>query len=87
MRHTLFPKPDEWPKSEHTELEDDQYEAKFDWELKPNKFFMNVESSGALKPENIVQMGVEVLKKKLSYLLMELTNSLDTTHEPLRIDH
>lgn len=26
MRHTLFPKPDEWPKSEHTELEDDQCE-------------------------------------------------------------
>lgn len=31
MRHTLYPKPDEWPKSEHTELEDDQCEYFFDF--------------------------------------------------------
>lgn len=76
MRHTLFPKPDEWPKSEHTELDEDQFEADFNWEIKPNKFFLNVESSGALKPENIVMMGVKALKNKLSNLQTQLS------HEP-----
>jgi DNA-directed RNA polymerase II subunit RPB3 len=48
MKHTLFPKPDEWPKSEHTELEDDQCKSLgcsfilhfiqhvFEFQLKPN---------------------------------------------------
>lgn len=74
MRHTLFPRPDEWPKSEHTELDDDQYEAPYSVEAKPNKFFYNVESSGALKPENIVIMGVQVLKNKLSNLQTQLSH-------------
>lgn len=78
MRHTLFPKPDEWPKSEHTELEEDQYEADYNWEMKPNKFFFNVESSGALKPEQIVLMGVQVLKNKLSNLQTQLSHE---THQ------
>lgn len=74
MRHTLFPKPDEWPKSEYTELDDDQYEAPFNWEAKPNKFFFNVESCGSLRPEVIVTKGVEVLKTKLSDLLTQLSH-------------
>jgi len=78
MRHTLYPKPDEWPKSEHTELEEDQYEAEYNWELQPNKFFINVESSGALKPEQVVLMGVQVLKNKLSNLQTQLSHE---THQ------
>ncbi|XP_039279457.1 DNA-directed RNA polymerase II subunit RPB3 [Nilaparvata lugens] len=74
MRHTLFPKPDEWPKSEYTELDQHQYEAPFNWEAKPNKFFFNVESCGALKPENIVTMGIAILKNKLSDLQNQLSN-------------
>ncbi|KAG4078534.1 hypothetical protein HA402_009246 [Bradysia odoriphaga] len=84
MRHTLYPKPDEWPKSEHTELDDDQYEAEYNWEAKPNKFFFNVESSGALRPENIVLMGVKVLKNKLSNLQTQLSHEL-TTNDALVI--
>lgn len=51
-------------------------EAPFNWELKPNKFFYNVESAGALKPENIVIMGVAMLKDKLSNLQTQLSHEL-----------
>lgn len=76
MRHTLLPRPDEWPKSVHTELDDRQFEGEFNWKTKPNKFLLSVESSGVLKPENIVLMGVNVLKNKLSNLRTQLN------HEP-----
>lgn len=52
-------------------------EAEFNWEAKPNKFFFNVESSGALKPENIVMMGVQVLKNKLSNLQTQLSHEIE----------
>lgn len=84
MKHTLYPRPDEWPKSEHTELDEDQYEADFNWEAKPNKFFYNVESSGALKPENIVLMGIAVLKNKLLNLQMQLAQ--ETQNDALAIN-
>ncbi|KAG5676041.1 hypothetical protein PVAND_005896 [Polypedilum vanderplanki] len=85
MRHTLYPKPEEWPKSEHSILDDDQYEAKYNWEAKPNKFFFNVESSGALKPENIVLMGVQVLKNKLSNLQTQLSQETNAHANALAI--
>ncbi|XP_076370460.1 RNA polymerase III subunit RpII33 isoform X2 [Tachypleus tridentatus] len=76
FRHTTFPKPEEWPKSEYSELEDDAYEGEFVWDSKPNKFFFNVESSGALKPETIVLSGLHVLKKKLSDLQTQLSHEM-----------
>jgi len=44
--------------------------------FRPNKFYFVVESSGALKPENVVLMGVNVLKKKLSDLQTQLSHEL-----------
>merc|ERR1711874_653796 len=71
LRHTIYPHPQEWLKSEYTEIE-----AEDDYSAKPNKFFFNVESCGSLRPENIVLMGVSVLKKKLSDLQTNLQHEL-----------
>merc|ERR1712029_836188 len=60
-------------KSEYTEIEDDDvHQAEYDYTAKPNKFYFNVESCGSLSPENIVLMGPQVLKKKLSDLQTNL---------------
>jgi hypothetical protein len=59
-------------------------EGEFNWEAKPNKFYFNVESTGALKPENIVMMGIAVLKNKLSNLQTQLSHELQ--HDALAIN-
>ena len=43
---------------------------------KPNKFYFNVESTGSLRPENIVLNGLAVLKRKLSDLQTQHSHEL-----------
>lgn len=80
FRHTSFYKPEEWPKSEYSAKIDDPgpfVEADYLPDGKPNKFYMNVESSGALRPTNIVKLGFEALIAKLEYLNSQLQNIKD----------
>ncbi|KAL5263550.1 hypothetical protein ACHWQZ_G008800 [Mnemiopsis leidyi] len=68
LRHTTYPVPSDWPKSDYSELEEDQTEAPFEVFGRPEKFWFNIESIGSLRPENIVLTGLQVLKKKLTDL-------------------
>ena len=75
-RHTSFYKPEEWPKSEYSAKIDDPgpfQEADYIPDGKPSKFYINVESSGALKPTNIVTYGFRALLDKLDFLQAQLS--------------
>jgi len=78
FRHTTLPNPEEWPKSEYTQLPEDQHQAEYIRDGKPSKFYFNVEAAGSLKPQNIVLSGFNVLKKKLSDLQTQLTHEIQS---------
>lgn len=81
FRHTSFYRPEEWPKSEYSVKIDDPgpfQEVDYIPDGKPNKFYINVESSGALRPTNIVKLGFVALIDKLEFLSAQLQQIKDT---------
>lgn len=70
----------EWPRSKNTDWEEPPKEGiPFDYNAKPEKFYFNIETVGMLKPNEVVERGINVLQKKLA----EIVLSLDKGSRPI----
>ncbi|KAL1915788.1 uncharacterized protein VTP21DRAFT_6547 [Calcarisporiella thermophila] len=73
LRHTKYwveeSEEREWPVGRNAEEEEPPKEGEaFDHAAVPNRFYMDVETSGALRPEEVVLKGIRVLTEKLGLL-------------------
>jgi len=50
---------------------------------KPDKFIFTVETTGALKPEEVVLQAIDVLRLKLHNVRAHLTNEVDNDMETI----
>ncbi|KAK4943741.1 RNA polymerase II subunit 3 [Elasticomyces elasticus] len=87
MKHTdLWYEEDaekEWPRSKNCDWEEvPAPEMPFDYDAEPDKFYINLESSGVLPPDNIFQAGIKVLQQKLATVIQELSASATTEAVP-----
>ena len=63
----------EWPKSVYSQQENyGMVGEKFDASAEPDRFYFTVESSGSLKPEEILLSAISVLQGKLGTVQLNL---------------
>ena len=60
------------PQASIPSADDDEGDELFDFDAKPSKFYMTVETVGSMPPEEVVFQGITRLQEKLATILAEL---------------
>ncbi|KAK2596230.1 RNA polymerase II subunit 3 [Conoideocrella luteorostrata] len=77
----------EWPKSKYAEWEDPPQEGEpFNYDAVPDRFYFEVETSGSMEPDQIVQGGIRALQQKIGALLKGLDPKKYGGEEPAEFD-
>lgn len=89
LRHTSYwfesNEREEWPVSENAKEEEPPREdVPFDFNSRPNKFYLDVETDGSLGPQEVVLKGLQELQTKLANLILGLKSEpeLDAMQAP-----
>ena len=69
------------PLSKYAEWEEAPQEGeRFDYDAKPDRFYFEVESSGNLEPDAIIQQGIKVLQQKLALVIQDMSDGDTNTN-------
>ncbi|PNS16766.1 hypothetical protein CAC42_4730 [Sphaceloma murrayae] len=72
-------KVEEWPESKNATWEEPAREGEeFNYDAEPEKFYINLESTGVLPPDQILHSGIRVLQEKLATVIQELQHTSST---------
>ncbi|KAG0684526.1 45 kDa subunit of RNA polymerase II [Pichia californica] len=64
----------EWPRSANADWEEPPIPGeKFDYMAKPDKFYINLETTGVLKPNEVFNKGCSELQRKIANIVFELS--------------
>ena len=71
----------EWPPTKNADwrpYEGFQTNERFDYNAEPTEFFVNIEGTGVMPPDQILHAGIRVLQQKLATVIRELKDGRDT---------
>ena len=82
LRHTQFwyevDAKEEWPPSTNVEWEEPVQEGEpFNYLAEPDTFYINLEGTGVMPPDQVLHQGIRTLQQKLANVIKELNNTSD----------
>ncbi|KAK5135991.1 hypothetical protein LTR08_004245 [Meristemomyces frigidus] len=73
---------EEWPESKNKDWEEPEQEGEpFRYDEEPTQFYINLEGTGVMPPDQILHAGIRTLQQKLAMIIQQLGTTNDSGHE------
>lgn len=73
---------EEWPESKNREWEEPAPDGQpFEYDTEPTQFYVNLEGTGVMPPDQILHNGIKTLQQKLAGIIQQLSTTTDSGHE------